>query len=206
MNEVAWKPIPEYEGLYEVSSMGEVRGLRKGQILSPSKSRGYRQVGLVKDGAVKYMTVHRLVALAFIGPRPPGYEINHINFDRADNRVENLEYVTRKENIQHSAVNGRMDTITPETKEEVIRLLSGEKKMSFRRVARQVGISQPSVGRLVHDLVARAELGEQADIDIVNRFHPYVTDMIETKRQIENIVRAVRLMDERARRVTEPTR
>ena len=94
-----WKEIKGYEGLYEVSSEGRVRstGKKKG-IMRPGTSKGYLKVGLTKDGSRKMYRVHRLVAFAFI-PNPDNKpEIDHINGDRKDNRVENLRWMTHKEN------------------------------------------------------------------------------------------------------------
>ena len=106
-----WKEIKGYEGLYEVSSEGRVRVsdklvktkgnvlyLRKGVILKESYTRGYSQVVLTKDGIRKGYKVHRLVAESFI-PNPDNKpEVDHINCDRSDNIVENLRWVTAKEN------------------------------------------------------------------------------------------------------------
>ena len=104
MEEEVWKPIKNYEGLYEVSNMGRVRSLNyrrseKEKILKNIEcNNGYFQVGLVKLGKRKIFSVHRLVAEAFI-PNPEGKPcIDHINTIRSDNRVENLRWVTYEEN------------------------------------------------------------------------------------------------------------
>ena len=104
MEEEVWKPIKDYEGLYEVSNLGRVKSLNyrktgKEKILKNiENSKGYFQVGLVKFGKQKLFTVHRLVAEAFI-PNPEGKPcIDHINTIRSDNRVENLRWVTHEEN------------------------------------------------------------------------------------------------------------
>lgn len=107
-----WKPVPGYEG-YMVSDLGRVKSLNykhtgKEVILIPVKARGdYLRVGLYKDGKVKKFSVHRLVWIAFNGPIPEGYEINHINEDKTDNRLENLNLMTRKENINWGTRNRR---------------------------------------------------------------------------------------------------
>lgn len=104
-----WKPVVGYEGLYDVSDQGRVRrspltgSYNAGQLLHTSKVRsGYWRVRLSKGGiAITYM-VHGLVAAAFIGPRPEGYEVNHIDGDKANSKLSNLEIVTRSENRMHS--------------------------------------------------------------------------------------------------------
>lgn len=109
-----WKPIPGYEGLYWVSDLGRVKSLNyhrtgKEKILRPVKTiYGYLQVGLYKDGKVKYFRVHRLVWTAFNGPIPPGMQVNHINEEKTDCRLTNLNLMTCKENINWGTHNKRM--------------------------------------------------------------------------------------------------
>jgi hypothetical protein len=110
-----WKNISGYEGLYEVSSLGRVRSLPHkvynkliGEYISKEKIlkqgslvRGYKGVGLYKNGKEKTQKVHRLVAEAFI-PNPNNYpEVNHKNEDTSDNRVTNLEWCTSKYNSNY---------------------------------------------------------------------------------------------------------
>lgn len=111
-----WRPVLGYEGAYEVSSMGRVRsvdrlinhnygGKRKkpGRVLRLRKNgNGYMRITLYVDGKERSHVVHRLVCEAFIGKRPDGKEVNHINGVRDDNRAENLEWVTKSENKKHS--------------------------------------------------------------------------------------------------------
>ena len=108
-----WLPVIGYEGLYEVSSRGHVRRIGKargatvGRILAPGTDRrGYRRVTLSTDNREQSFLVHRLVAAAFIGPCPEGHEINHRDMDPGNNTMQNLEYVTHAENMQHAADNG----------------------------------------------------------------------------------------------------
>lgn len=107
-----WRPIVGYEGRYEVSNIGRVKSLGRyiignggtlywhsERIMKPQKNhKGYLNVPLSKDGVYRTCTIHRLVAMAFI-QNPNNYpEINHINEDKADNRVDNLEWCTAKHN------------------------------------------------------------------------------------------------------------
>ena len=97
-----WKPIFGYDGMYQVSSLGRVRSKKYGKVrvLSASKNNsGYLQVVLCKDGKVKHLLIHRLVANAFIeNDNIFNTEINHRNEDKTDNRVSNLEYCDRRYN------------------------------------------------------------------------------------------------------------
>ena len=102
-----WKPVVGYEGLYECSNMGNVRSLNYRhtntiKTLSPSINKdGYIRVHLWKNCKGKVLAVHRLVAEAFV-PNPNNKpQIDHINTDKTDNRVENLRWVTKKENINN---------------------------------------------------------------------------------------------------------
>ena len=100
-NEI-WKPVVGFEGLYEVSNMGRVRN-RMGRIMTLSFNRnGYHRVHLINNSREKFMLVHRLVSMAFI-PNPENKPfVNHLNGIKTDNKVENLEWCTSSENMQHA--------------------------------------------------------------------------------------------------------
>ena len=100
-----------FHGLYEVSDQGNVRRVHtpKHGLKAMNKNRGYHLVHLYRNNERKAIYVHQLVAAAFIGPCPSGKEVNHINGKRDDNRVSNLEYVTRSENMQHAVRTGLLD-------------------------------------------------------------------------------------------------
>lgn len=107
---VTWRPVKTYEGLYEVSSDGRVRSLprngtsKNGRVLkSMTIYNGYQQVVLAKYGKNSPKLVHRLVAQAFI-PNPENKPaVNHKDGNTANNSVDNLEWVTHRENMIHSS-------------------------------------------------------------------------------------------------------
>ena len=101
-----WKPAFGFEGIYECSTSGKVRSVRnvtsskQGKILKLNNSTGYSQVQLRKNGAYHHAYVHRLVMETFVGPS--SLTVNHKNGIKTDNRIENLEYATHKENLLHA--------------------------------------------------------------------------------------------------------
>lgn len=119
MEEEVWKDIPGYEGLYQVSNVGNVRSIvtsmgRRKRILSPTRTKwGYYQVVLTnKDGKAHHESIHKLVALAFI-PIPKGFghligthylQINHKDEDKTNNTVDNLEWVSPSYNSSYGTI------------------------------------------------------------------------------------------------------
>lgn len=109
MADERWRPIRSWEGLYEVSDQGRVRrsgGTGRGpfpRVLAPGKwGYGYQHVHFSDMGRKKDYSVHRLVADAFLGPLPADKQVNHKDGDKNNNRVENLEIVSARENYDHA--------------------------------------------------------------------------------------------------------
>jgi hypothetical protein len=115
-----WLPVVGYEGWYEVSNLGRIRSVprlhlgrwpsgcwNKGKILRLQLSEnGYLRIELNKDKSHRTFPVHRLVSEAFIGPCPLGKQMDHIDGNKLNNMVGNLEYVTPKENIRRATILG----------------------------------------------------------------------------------------------------
>lgn len=104
--EEEWRDVVGFEGWYEVSDLGRVRrsrpgtATRPGRILKPTKdSGGYQHLELCREGIRTTRLVHVLVSGAFLGPCPAGFEIDHVNGDKADNRPSKLEYVPHRLNV-----------------------------------------------------------------------------------------------------------
>lgn len=112
--EEEWRDIEGYEGLYQVSNLGRVKSINykrtgKERILKAVKDNwGYLTVRLYKDNKGKQCRVHRLVAQAFIPNQENLPQVNHISEDKTDNRVQNLEWITNKDNCNHGTRNQRM--------------------------------------------------------------------------------------------------
>ncbi len=177
-----WKDIFGYEGYYQISTHGRVRSLprkiqrlHKGKMLLqplrerimqslPKNSGKYRYptVCLRKNGKSKWMYVHRLVAESFI-PNPEGKEdVNHIDRDVTNSRLENLEWATTSENLKHSAANGVIFNPNPRKGSQVpyaklteaivieIRGQYASGKYTQRQLAAIHGVTQPLIGYIVN--------------------------------------------------------
>ena len=134
-----WKPVVGWEGWYEVSDMGRVRRVAPGRGVSQvgrvmttalnPKTR-YASVHLQRPGANARVMVHSVVMQAHVGPRPAGCEVNHIDGNRANNRVTNLEYVTHRQNAEHAV---RLRLI-PAGEDSASALLTAEQVRAIREL------------------------------------------------------------------------
>jgi len=100
-----WKDVIGYEGLYQVSNLGNLKSFwnKTERILRPTKNgRGYMKVILYKSDTKKQITVHQLVSIAFLNHVPNGNKlvIDHINDNKTDNRLDNLQVVTQSFNLK----------------------------------------------------------------------------------------------------------
>jgi predicted XRE-type DNA-binding protein len=163
MDEI-WKDIKGYEGVYQVSNLGNIKSINYNHT-GVSKNliggiiTGYHAVNLYGNGYRKFK-VHRIVALHFI-PNPENKPmINHINNIRTDNRVENLEWCTHQENMDHAV---KMNLIKPFTSKGEkswnsfltndivlkIRQVYSEGKLNQREIAKLFNIKYKHVNKIV---------------------------------------------------------
>jgi hypothetical protein len=154
-----WKEIPEHKG-YEVSNLGQVRSYfnNSGIIVANYKilkqivtEKNYRRVLLRKNKKKRIWFVHRVVMLAFVGKIPNKMEVNHINGIKSDNRLENLEYVTRSQNEIHKYRVLKKPTIKWEksnfaklTREQAFKIKYEETGFQYN-IAKKYGISKGMV-------------------------------------------------------------
>lgn len=133
-------------GKYYVTHNGEVYNSKTGHQLKPYKSdNNYLKVHLIIDGKAKNKFVHRLVYEYFVGKIPEGYEINHLNHVRTDNKLENLEVTNRKGNMTHAKIYGR--TSTPKPRRPVFNEDTGEVFSSARKASLSMGLNPFAVSQ-----------------------------------------------------------
>lgn len=158
-----WKDIAGFEGLYKISSLGRVvsvarLGNRGGGVIKPTANHaGYLRVGLHKNNKRQMYRVHRLVAEAFLPNPDKKPQINHKNGVKADNRANNLEWVTVSENLRHSynklkrtkSTLGRFGAKNPSSK-PVAQIKSGSIVATFsaaKEAERKTGIHQGNISK-----------------------------------------------------------
>ena len=158
--EEIWRDIPGYEGRYQASNLGRIRSLdrrvpccrgatrlTKGKVLKPSGQKADPHLRVVLGHGAPGSTVHSLVALTFIGPCPSGQEVRHLDGNPLNNRVDNLAYGTRGENILYVLRVGKAwrSLTAKQAKEIKDRLEKGERGIDL---ANEYGVSQSSISAI----------------------------------------------------------
>lgn len=144
-SEEFWKDIEDYEGYYQVSDLGNVKSIRRNKILKPSnQGQGYLQVVLCKSGKNKHCRVHRLVAQAFIDNPYNLSDVNHRNENKSDNNVNNLEWITNKDNNNYGTRNERLSIPIVQLNKEGSLITKWKSGME---VEREKGISRANISK-----------------------------------------------------------
>lgn len=166
-----WKDIEGYEGIYQVSDEGNVRSLDRitkykntihkmklsgKPIKGNTNTRGYRYVNLCKNSNKKTITVHRLVMKHFIPNHENKSEINHIDGNKTNNKLSNLEWVTSKENYDHSVSIGlrknRYKGNNPKLNEnevKAIREMYDSGNYTQKEIAEKYDVNRNTIGDLL---------------------------------------------------------
>jgi len=166
-----WKPVIGFEDCYEVSSSGVVKTTSRrpgqqheiGYVMKQGKKKdGYITVNLSRNNKHKRLTVHRIVMAAFVGPCPEGMEVNHKDGNKANNCLENLEYMTRQQNVHHAYDvlhrkspfdnRGEKHGLSKFTETQVIeiRRLYATGEHTHRSLAKMFGCDHRAIGMIVN--------------------------------------------------------
>lgn len=159
-----WKVFPT-DDRYEISNKGRVRNKETQRILKPSNGgNGYLFLPRYRDGVFSGMYLHQAVALAFIGERPDGCDVSHLDGDKTNNCLSNIIYESKKENMyrkrQHGTHNnGDKNGQAKLTRGEVleIRTLYITGNYSYRKLAKLFGVSSATIGRAVRRVSWRGD-------------------------------------------------
>lgn len=148
-----WEEISGYEGLYQISSFGNAKSLdriiktkqgyvcRKGRNIKPAlNSCGYLCITLCKNGTRKTVFIQRLVAETFIANPENKKEVNHLNGNKLDNRIDNLEWCTHSENVKH-AYSLRLFKVPPQRCRRVFDPCTNRSYNSIKEAAKENGMS-----------------------------------------------------------------
>jgi hypothetical protein len=152
-----WLPIPGFIG-YSVSDRGRVMSSKRKnpRVLATQRwaerhKKPYLAVGLCVNGKSRLYVIHKLVLLAFVGKRPDGQEVRHLNGDARDNRLANLAYGTHVENmadiLRHGNRIGFAPKLSPDQQAEVVTLRRGG--MTYQRIADRFGVSEKTVRNII---------------------------------------------------------
>jgi hypothetical protein len=164
-NPEEWLPVVRYEGFYEVSNRGQIRrtasykGTKVGHIIAlsvDSSARGktsYAVGNLYRKNKQETVRVHRVVYEAFCGPIPVGYEVNHIDGDKQNNRPANLELTTHRANIAHAIQIGLIDQNGQKNHQakltgatvSIIRAMHAKGKFGYIKLGKIFGIASGTV-------------------------------------------------------------
>jgi predicted XRE-type DNA-binding protein len=164
MNEI-WKDVKGYEGLYQVSSIGNIKRIsyihrlvanKKPKMLKQSSKGNYALITLCKDGQSKTYNVHKLVADAFLSGNSycplckNSFDINHKDENSRNNFYKNLEYITHKENIEKSTSKKQKSSVKKLNDKKVIQInkLIKKNNFSYSQIGQKFNISRGLVCKI----------------------------------------------------------
>ena len=159
--EEVWKDIIGYEGEYQISNYGQIKSLKRNIFLALDNQRGYRKVGLrTRNRKRKRVYVHRLVALHFLQNPEKKPQINHIDCNKSNNNIFNLEWCDNSQNMEHAIKNNLIPTKVSDIQCREIRRLYLDKSNNFshKKLAVMFGISKSQVTRLINGKRRRLDL------------------------------------------------
>lgn len=185
-----WKDIKGYEGLYQVSNDGRVKRISTNRISNIIiDSRGYSKKAITLNGETRQYAVHRLVAETFIENPLNKSEVNHIDGNKLNNCVENLEWVTRSENMKHAHENklqhysgyiqylqrNKVGKFSEEDIENIFKL--NKEGISNRKIAEKYNVSHTTIGSLINGESYKTI--ELSDLDVLKLSIQRINNLID---------------------------
>lgn len=187
-----WRPVVGYESRYEVSNLGALRrtcatkGGRKEEMMPYMNAKGYLRIRLshgTKDTS-KAHRVHKLVAAAFIGPAPEKHEVNHIDADKQNNGLDNLEYVSHAKNMEHAKALGIVTYTRHKVKitdSEAREIMDLKGHFSLLTLSKVYGVSQQRIINIWSGTIEKP---------VLNKFNQMMWDQkVKSEKQMAEILR-----------------
>jgi len=154
VNEI-WKDIEGFNGIYQISNLGKVKSFKNNQInilKNYINNSGYPEVNLRKNKKKKHLTIHRLIAVYFIDNPNNLPEVNHLDGDKTNYSISNLEWSTHANNIQHAYDTGlqplplgEKNSAAKLTEKQVIEIRAIDLSISSAKVAKQYNIGKTAI-------------------------------------------------------------
>lgn len=163
-------PIEGYE-FYEVSNHGNVRNTKTGRLLKDTDHKGYRCVTLSNDTKRLYVTIHRLVAMAFLDNPKNLPSVNHIDCNKSNNHVSNLEWCTQSENLKHSWLKG------------TTKFTENMRRAATRTIMAEVEKQKRSVVCMLNDKVLATYESASNAARLINGSQAHISDCCNGKRK-----------------------
>lgn len=159
MTKLRWKPIPDFEEFYQANTLGEIRSLHRGKVRILKQgvyNEGYPVVVLSKNGEKKTCSVHKLVALTFLGNPKNGHEIAHKDGNKSNNSLSNLRYCTCSENNMDKHKHGTMPVGVQHYKSKLTQTLVdyirlNKNKLLQKELCYFLGVDQSTISKIKHN-------------------------------------------------------
>lgn len=159
-----WKPVVEYENWYSVSNLGRIKrerkssGTHKGLVLKPYLDKhGYLYVMLSRFGIKKRRKIHKLVTESFMGKCPENLQVNHKDCNKVNNNINNLEYITGKENLIHAHNNGIKfgNKVRKLTKKQVLKIRKEyiPRRVTFKMLAKKFKVHKSTIHEIISNQI-----------------------------------------------------